>query len=723
MKINIQSKQWFLSDFRARARRICGPGLSPVGPTCQSAWTRGSASIPGSKAQGVIRVLSLLTLCLFGFLLPASGQDPWLTNTNNPMDTNVSVGATVNFRLNANSANLPMTYQWRYEGANLPGATNITLILTNVTVAHAGGYVAWITNAIGGYTNTRTATLTVDPTFVKITTGAIVSDVDYHARASWCDYDGDGFQDLFVANGGGAQNSASRKNALYHNNGDGTFTKITTNALSATFNFWDCGVWADVDNDGDPDVFVKGAGYGRQSVFYRNDGGGRFTAVSIVPTVDPASRDSWSVAWGDYDQDGWVDLFIPGETHTANHHLFRNLGDLNFKETTVAEVGDLVSPAAHEGSPGGWWIDYDNDGDLDIYVWQSVFALYLNSGSGFFTRTFTGSIANAPDQAGIPSWADYDNDGYLDLFQPRAIGAGINALHHNLSGTNAVEVTQAAGLDRPMDTFAGSWGDYDNDGNLDLFVVNAPNWVTPALRSANMLYRGNGDGTFTEVDVGSPIWEARDDWDPYWIDYDNDGFLDLFIGAGEQSSEVNYLYRNNLRATGNTNHWLKVSLVGKASNASGIGAKVRVTANIRGQTVTQLRQIDAPGYLGSNQGLLAHFGLGDATNVTTLRIEWPSGIVQELQNVAANQFLTVVESQGYSPTNPRPSFTGATKDTSGSQLSFTEPASEARYILEASTDLVTWTKLLARTSIGVATNYSDTRATNYTSRFYRLQVP
>jgi hypothetical protein len=104
-----------------------------------------------------------------------------------------------------------------------------------------------------------------------------------------------------------------------------------------------------------------------------------------------------------------------------------------------------------------------------------------------------------------------------------------------------------------------------------------------------------------------------------------------------------------------------------------------------------------------------------------LRIEWPSGIVQDIQNVTNNQFLTVVESQDYG--GVRPSFTGATKDASGSQLSFTEPAAGARYLLEASTNLVTWTKLLARTSTGVTTNYTDTRATNYPSRFYRLQVP
>ena len=142
-KTNINRNHSFLNNFRARSRRIRWAGLA-------------------------------LTLCLLGFLLPARGQSPWLTNTNYPMDTNVSLGATVSFVVSATSTNNPVTRQWQHAGTNLPGATSATLVITNVSVAHAGGYVAWITNAIGGFTNSRTAILTVDPTFVKITTGALI---------------------------------------------------------------------------------------------------------------------------------------------------------------------------------------------------------------------------------------------------------------------------------------------------------------------------------------------------------------------------------------------------------------------------------------------------------------------------------------------------------------------------------------------------------------------
>ena len=143
---------------------------------------------------------------------------------------------------------------------------------------------------------------------------------------------------------------------------------------------------------------------------------------------------------------------------------------------------------------------------------------------------------------------------------------------------------------------------------------------------------------------------------------------------------------------------------------------------INGQPISQTRELTGENAIAGQNLLLTHFGLGDATNVTTLRIEWPSGLVQELPNVTANQFLTVVECQGY--VGAPPQFSGVTTNgTGGLQLSFAEPATNARYILEASSDLVCWTKLMARTSAGGTALFTDTGTTNYPKRFYRLQVP
>jgi hypothetical protein len=166
---------------------------------------------------------------------------------------------------------------------------------------------------------------------------------------------------------------------------------------------------------------------------------------------------------------------------------------------------------------------------------------------------------------------------------------------------------------------------------------------------------------------------------------------------------------------------ISIKLVATISNRSAIGAKVRAQATINGRTFSQVREINCgSAYVGQN-GLLAHFGLGDATNVTTLSIEWPSGIVQVLTNVASGQMLPVVEHQEYK--GPLPVLAGTAAATNGLQVSIIEPAPDAVYALEASTNLVSWTKLMARTSIGGTYTYTDTRMTNYVQRFYRVLVP
>jgi hypothetical protein len=135
-------------------------------------------------------------LCLLGGMLTARGQDPIITNTNYPVNRNVSLGAPVSFRVFANSTNPPITFQWQHEGTNLPAATNATLVISNLTVADAGGYMATVSNASGAYTNTRTAILTVDPTFTQIIAGPLVTDVLGGWSACWVDYDGDGKLDV-----------------------------------------------------------------------------------------------------------------------------------------------------------------------------------------------------------------------------------------------------------------------------------------------------------------------------------------------------------------------------------------------------------------------------------------------------------------------------------------------------------------------------------------------
>ena len=189
-----------------------------------------------------------------------------------------------------------------------------------------------------------------------------------------------------------------------------------------------------------------------------------------------------------------------------------------------------------------------------------------------------------------------------------------------------------------------------------------------------------------------------------WADYDNDGFFDLFVGDQRGS---NKLYRNN----GNSNSWLEVQCAGTASNRSGIGTKVRVNAFYRGANRRQLREITGGDGLGNSQPLLAHFGLGDATNIDTVRIEWPSGIVQEFQNVAAKQFLTVTEP---------PQLRSAAISNGIFQLT-SQGGRGFQYALQASSNLVNWetVAMLSVTNISGAAPFADPAATNFTRRFYR----
>jgi hypothetical protein len=674
----------------------------------------------GSSPSFKTRLLG--ALCAPFLLASAWAQTGPGIRTNTPADLVVSRGASARFFVTLTNGIPPYSFQWRHEQTELDGATNSILNLTNVQAGEAGGYSVVVTDATGPATS-RVAQLTVDPTFIRVLQGP-GKDMQVAAGASWADYDGDGFLDLFIANfAGGA------RNALYHNNGDGTFTRITTNAIATDVGEFFCGVWTDFDNDGDPDLHAVRNGTA-SDLFYRNDGQGVFTRLQPAFTRDIS--DDITVTWWDYDQDGWLDVFIPRQG--GNDRLYRGFPDSSFRSMTAPEVADAVTGS----SPYGWAkpVDYDNDGWQDLLVAPMSFTTSLtyrllhNDGSGMFRNITEGPLANQRVHIAYTveaNWGDYDNDGDFDVMVLTGTNVFSGRLFQNQGGGVFEDVAPAAGVNRPLNAWYSIWGDYDNDGDLDMFVSCSDMYYPdrPKQGNDNVLFRNNGDGTFTSIDVGSPIHDGNRDMEPSWADYDNDGFLDLFISAGNGLSETNYLYRNNLNAAGNTNHWLKVKLQGQASNRAGVGAKVRVKATIRGQAVWQLRQIEAPGTPDTqNQGFLAHFGLGDATKVDTLRIEWPSGIVQELRDVAADQtpYLTVLETQNLPL--PPPEITASGRAADGTfQAAATYATLNVLCVLEASTNLVQWAKLSVRTNTTGTVQFDDPGATNRPARFYRVVVP
>ncbi len=235
------------------------------------------------------------------------------------------------------------------------------------------------------------------------------------------------------------------------------------------------------------------------------------------------------------------------------------------------------------------------------------------------------------------AWGDYDNDGDLDV---AICNNGRAELFYRNLGQGVFEVDTAAPTNRVGDTVeSAAWGDYDNDGHLDLFLCRSAN--------RNRLFHNRGDGTFEEVVASAPVVETGNYYNCAWGDYDNDGFLDLVtVQYHTDTAGTNNVYRNILREGGNTNRWLKVAPRGTVCNRAAIGATVRVKARIGGKTFWQRRQIASQTVTVE---LIAHFGLGDAANAEIVRIEWPSGQVTELRDVAANQILTVTESPLLTP--------------------------------------------------------------------------
>jgi hypothetical protein len=468
--------------------------------------------------------------------------------------------------------------------------------------------------------------VTAQVTFTRVTEGDLATDIGRFSGVAWGDYDDDGYVDLFVT-----VHKSTESNRLYRNNGDGTFSRITTGIIVTDLADGISPIWGDLDNDGHLDLFVSYNESPRPDRFYRNNGDGTFTRITEGAWVNDSSL-GVGAAWIDYDNDGLLDLFV-GNALGPNF-LYRNQGD-----GTMAEIlGSPVNISGDGVTHGLTCADYDNDGYLDLFVTGQSNTMFRNNGDG----TFTLVTAGAPNSRlgwdmGVAA-GDYNNDGCLDLIVV-GMGEGGNRLFRNDGAGGFTRITDGVIASTVASSFSGAWGDYDNDGYLDLFIANL--WG-----ENNSLFRNNGDGTFSRVTQGAVVNDGGRSLGCAWADYDNDGYLDLIVANGYEQAERLFLYRND----GGPNHWLVLRLVGVVSNRSAIGAKVRILATIRGETFWQMREISGGSGYGCQNDLRAHFGLGDADSVDTVLIEWPSGVTQMLKNVAVNQHL-VVEEDGM-PTLP-----------------------------------------------------------------------
>jgi len=457
----------------------------------------------------------------------------------------------------------------------------------------------------------------------------ITTSVSSSRSANFIDVNNDGWDDIFFSNG----LSSGEKNMLYINNGDGTFTTVTDDdiveqairAVGASF--------ADVDNDGDMDGFVVTWGSGglpRRNYFYRNNGNGTFT---FEPGVAPNLTYSETATWIDVNNDQLLDLYITNSAGLLRNLYFENQGD-----GTFLERNDLAITNESKPSRSVDWVDYDNDGDPDLFVTNegnNKNTLYRNDGANSFTQITDLAIVQQNRNSMGSSWADVDNDGDFDLVvmnyeQANQLFINENGLFTEITGSEiAAEITNS---------FGSTFGDVDNDGDLDLLVLNSYS----DTHFTNSLFINDGKGNFTK-NTSDPLAQYTGwTYSAAFGDYNNDGWLDVILANNRNESQANAVFKN----TGTGNNWIRIKCAGTHSNKSAIGAIVKVTAVISGDTITQTRKIEASSGYASQNSLTAHFGLGNARDILRVQIRWPAGLVETFDGLAVNSSYILTEGTG-----------------------------------------------------------------------------
>jgi hypothetical protein len=480
------------------------------------------------------------------------------------------------------------------------------------------------------------------------------------------DFNGDGLPDLFTTS-----LDVDRGASMYINRGDGTFEDITPRAglddqvyaLNVTR--------ADIDNDGDLDLLLLRGAWEKpmRPTLLKNKGDGTFEDVTVAAGMAvPISSET--AAWGDYDDDGLVDVFLGGEylppfgdpsavrpDPRNNSRLYRNKGDGTFED--VAEAAGIVNEQCTKGSA---WGDYDGDGKLDLYVsnMNGPSKLYHNEGNGTFKDVAPTLGVTGADVSFACWFWDYDNDGKLDIYvhenfaslaESVAAAMGLPTertsrprLYRNLGAEGFTEVTKEVGLDRAMTPMGCNFGDIDNDGYLDVYLGTGAmsfEYLVP-----NLMFRNAGGKRFEDVTMSSGTGHLQKGHGVSFADYDEDGDLDLFVelgGAVPGDKAHNVLFRN----PGHGRHWLKVKLVGTKTNRAAIGARVKaVVKGPDGSSRTIYRTVGNNSSFGGNT-LVESLGLLDATSVAELEVSWPtSKTSQTFKDVKADQAIEVTEGAG-----------------------------------------------------------------------------
>ena len=487
--------------------------------------------------------------------------------------------------------------------------------------------------------------------------------------AAFLDYDNDGDLDLYIVNGAplpGFEAASPPANTLYRNNGNGMFTDVTAAAGVGDASYGMGCVAADYDNDDDSDLYVTNFG---ENLLYRNNGDGTFTDVTTHAGVGNGEKWSSSCAFVDYDHDGNLDLYVVnyldydiakdrdwydprGRRIYANPQVYEGVSDTLYRNSGDGTFTDVTRQAGvynNEGKGLGVTCgDYDNDGRIDIYVANDTTPnfLYRNVGNGRLVdiAPFAGAAYNehgvAEGGMGV-DFGDYNNDGALDIFVTN-FSNETNTLYHNTADGALIDFTNIVGLGELSFlklAFGTKFFDANNDGALDLFIANGHLYPTEsdALEYAqtDQLFINTGEGAFADASEGSGEYFStkKVGRGAAFGDYDNDGDTDIFV---VNLNKEGALLRNE---GGNKHNWLMIKTVGTKSNRDGIGARVEVVT----RSHSQMRQVQAGSSYLSGHDLRLLFGLGAETKAVMVKIIWPSGAEQTLTNVEANQLLIITE--------------------------------------------------------------------------------
>ena len=506
------------------------------------------------------------------------------------------------------------------------------------------------------------------------------------ASAAVYDYDGDGLDDIFVTD-----SDNGKVNHLFHNNGNMTFTDVAVQAGVAKGNDPNTivadALWLDYDNDGKEDLLVARFG---TPILYHNEGHGKFKDVSAASGLNKFGNTIAVIAF-DYDNDGYVDIMLGNYFKPVNllelkdpHVLPNDLDNAvngggvtlwhNNHNGTFTDVTEKAGFSKHTG----WTLDlghgdFNNDGLQDVYLAcdYGTDRIFFNNGDGTFTEKTQTAIGFDTRKGMNVDIADYDNDGWLDIYVTNITDEYMkecNMLWHNNHDGTFTDVSKETNTCETLWGWAAKFGDFDNDGWQDLFVVNGlrsgskdnyipvlVNLITqPGVDFTDVrlwpnigemswsgyqkkkMFRNLGGQAFKEISAEAGVDNDKDGRGLAMGDFDNDGKLDFFQSNADQ---LPIFYHNNTQGSGN---WVQFALTGTKSNRDAIGARISITAG----GLTQIQEINGGnGYAGQSMRR-AHFGIGKATKIDSVEIHWPSGAKEKITNVAMNKLNKVTEGKG-----------------------------------------------------------------------------